>query len=192
MNETIKLGLVLLIVTAVAGGVLAGVNGVTAPVIAEMERQKSFGAMLEIFTEADDFLPVDQALLAEITSANSFVIEVMEAKKGDETIGFAMKAKSGGYGGDLITQLGINLDGTMAGMKVLQQSETPGLGSRIVDDPAFAASFAGKNITNGLSAVEAPSADNEVMALSGATVSTSGVMAGINGAIEVFNNFLAN
>ena len=191
MNETIKLGLVLLLVTAIAGGILAGVNGVTEPVIAEMERQKTFSAMLEIFTEADDFLPVDEALLAEIASANTFVIEVMEAKKGDETIGFAMKAKSGGYGGDLITQIGINLDGTMAGIKILQQSETPGLGSRIVDDPAFAASFAGKNTASGLSAVKAPSAENEVMALSGATVSTNGIMVGVNGAVEVFNNFLA-
>ena len=191
MNETIKLGLVLLLVTAIAGGILAGVNGITAPVIAEMERQNSFGAMLEIFTEADDFLPVDEVLLAEITSNNSFVIEVMEAKKAEETIGYAMKSKSGGYSGDLITQIGINLDGTMAGIKVLQQTETPGLGSRIVDDPDFAASFAGKNTASGLSAVEAPSADNEVMALSGATVSTNGIMDGVNSAVEVFNNFLA-
>lgn len=192
MNETIKLGLVLLIVTAVAGGVLAGVNSVTYPVIAERERQESFGALLEIFTEADDFLPIDESLLAEITSSNSFVTEVMEAKKGEETIGYAMKVKTGGYGGDIIIQLGVNLDSTLAGLKVMQQSETPGLGSRIVDDPSFAASFAGKSFASGLSAVGSPSADNEVMALSGATVSTNGVLAGVNGAIEAYNNFLAN
>ena len=192
MNETLKLGLVLLLVTAIAGGVLAGVNSVTAPVIAERQRQESFGALLEIFSEADDFLPIDEALLSEITSSNNFVTEVMEAKKGDETIGYAMKTKSGGYGGDIIIQLGINLDSTLAGIKVMQQSETPGLGSRIVDEPAFAASFAGKSFASGLSAVGTPSADNEVMALSGATVSTNGVLAGVNGAIEAFNSFLNN
>lgn len=192
MNETIKLGLVLLLVAAIAGGVLAGVNSVTAPVIAERQRQESFGALLEIFSEADDFLPIDEALLAEITSSNSFVTEIMEAKKSGETIGYAMKTKSGGYGGDIITQIGINLDSTIAGIKVMQQSETPGLGSRIVDEPAFADSFAGKNFASGLSAVGTPTTDNEVMALSGATVSTNGVMAGVNGAIEAFNSFLNN
>lgn len=192
MNETIKLGLVLLLVAAIAGGVLAGVNSVTAPVIAERERQESFGALLEIFSEADDFLPIDEALLAEITASNSFVTEVMEAKKDGETIGYAMKTKSGGYGGDIITQIGINIDSTIAGIKVMQQSETPGLGSRIVDEPAFAASFAGKDFTSGLAAVGSPMANNEVMALSGATVSTNGVMAGVNGAIEAFNSFLNN
>ena len=40
MNETIKLGLILLIITAVAGGVLAVSNSFTAPIIAEIENKE--------------------------------------------------------------------------------------------------------------------------------------------------------
>lgn len=192
MKETIKLGLVLLLVTAIAGGVLAFSNSITAPIIAEIEKAGSFGAFGEIFPEADDFVAIDESKLAEIMAANRFVTEVYEAKAGDEIIGYAFKTVSGGYGGDIVMVSGIAMDKTLTGIRVIEHSETPNLGARIVDDPAFAESFIGKNIEDGVVATGAPSADNEVMALTGATASTDGVVFGVNGAREAFLNFLAN
>lgn len=192
MKETIKLGLVLLLVSAVAGGVLAISNNITAPIIAEIEKAGSFGALGELFPEANDFVPIDEGLLAEIMAANRFVIEVYEAKNGDDLLGYAFKTVSGGYGGDIVTLSGITMDGTLTGIRVIEQSETPNLGARIADDPAFAESFEGKNLENPLVATAAPSADNEVMALTGATSSTDGVLFGVNGAREAFLDFLAN
>lgn len=193
MKETIKLGLVLLLVTAIAGGVLAASNEITAPIIAEIEKAGSFGALADIFTEANDFVAIDEAKLAEIMAENRFVQEVFEAKKDEEIIGYAFKTKSGGYGGDINMISGINLDGTMAGISVVEpMSETKGLGSRIVDDPNFAESFVGKDASGELVPSAAPAGDNEVMLLSGATVSTEGVLYGVNGAIEAFLNFLSN
>ena len=191
MNETVKLGFILLLFTAIAGGVLAFSNNVTAPIIAEQEKAGSFGALAEIFTEADDFVPLDEAKLAEITAENIFVQEVFEAKLGEETIGYAFKTKSGGYGGDLIVISGFALDGSITGLRVVENSETPGLGSRVVDDPAFSASFEGKSAANPLVPVPAPAAENEVQLLSGATVSSEGVLYGVNGAREAFVNYLS-
>lgn len=191
MKETIKLGLILFIITAVSAGVLALSNYITAPVIAEIERQGSFGALGEIFPEANDFQPIDEGKLSEIQADNIFVIEVNQALNDEELIGYAIKARSGGYGGEMFTIVGINIDGTIAGIKVVEHSETPGLGSK-VEGEDFTNSFVGKSTANEIVAVGAPSADNEVLLLSGATVSTDGVLYGVNGARDAFVNFLAN
>lgn len=192
MKETIKLGLVLLLITAISGGVLAVSNNITAPIIAEIEKAGSFGAFGEIFPEADDFVAIDEGKLAEIMAENRFVLEVYEAKSGDEIIGYAFKTKSGGFGGDIFMISGISMDSTLTGIRVVEMGETPGLGARIVDEPSFQESFVGKSIENELVATEAHSGDNEVMLLSGATVSTEGVLFGVNGAREAFLKFLTN
>lgn len=192
MNETIKLGLVLLLVTAIAGGILAGVNGMTAPVIAEMERQASFGALLEIFPEANDFIEPEASALEEIKSTNPAVFEVYQAVKDGEELGYAIKTLSAGYGGDITTLIGIKNEGTIAGLRVLVQTETKGLGTRIVDDLAFRDSFLDKNGLASLTPVKEPSADDEVLMLSGATVSTEAVLKGVNDAIDAYVNYLSN
>lgn len=192
MNETLKLGLVLLLVTAVAGGILAGVNSVTAPVIAEREKQESFGALLEIFTEGNDFVEVDEAALAEVKSAYPSITAVTEALKDGENIGYAFNVKTGGYGGDITTLVGVNADGSIAGMKVLVMTETAGLGSRIVDDPSFAQSFTGKGVGGSVTPVRSGAGENEVMLLSGATVSTNAVVKGVNDALAAFSSNLNN
>lgn len=192
MNQTIKFGAVLLVCGAISGGILSFSNSMTSPIIEERAKAGSFGAYQELFTEADDFLPIDEAKLAEITASNMFVQEIFEAKLGEETIGYAFKTKSGGYGGDLITVSGFTLDGVITGIKVITNSETPGLGTRVVEDPTYATSYVGKSAASELVVVASPSADNEVQLLSGATVSSEGVLAGVNGAREAFVNSLSN
>jgi electron transport complex protein RnfG len=191
MKETIKLGFILLLVTAIAGGILAGVNGVTAPVIAEMEKQASFGALLEIFPEANDFIEVEASLLEEIKTTNGSVFELFKAVKDEEELGYAIKTLSAGYGGDITTLIGVKSEGTIAGLRVLVNSETKGLGTRIVDDLAFRESFLDKNALGSLTPVKEPSADDEVMLLSGATVSTDAVLKGVNDALDAYANYLA-
>ncbi len=192
MKETLKLGFVLLLVTAIAGGILAGVNGVTAPVIAEMERKESFAALLEIFPEANDFIAVEDDLLEEVKTTNKSVFEVYKALKDGEELGYAFKTLSAGYGGDITSLIGINKEGTISGLRVLVMSETKGLGSRIVDDLEFRESFIDKNALGSLIPVEKPSADNEVMLLSGATTSTDAVLKGVNDALDVYAKYFSN
>ncbi len=190
MKETLKLGLILLLITAVSAGVLASAHNVTGPIIAEMERQQSFGALVEIFTEADDFIPVEETKLAEIKNVSKFVKEVFEAKSNGEVIGYAIKTDSGGYGGDITVITGINSDATLAGIKIVGNSETPNIGTRILE-PNFTDSFKEKSAAGDLTAVGSPSADNEILLLSGATVSTYGVLTGVNAANLVFNQLLS-
>ncbi len=190
MKETLKLGIILLIITAVSAGVLATAHNVTGPIIAEMERQESFGALVEIFSNADDFQPLEDSKFEEIKDAHGMVREIFEAKKGDEVVGYAVKTAAGGYGGDIIGITGINTDGTVAGIKIVSNSETPNIGTRILEE-GFINSFKEKSAAGDLKAVAAPSADDEILLLSGATVSTYAVLVGVNEANLVYNQYLS-
>lgn len=192
MNETIKLGLILLVVAAIAGGVLAFTNSITAPIIAEQEMEGTFGAFLEIFPDADDFIAIDDGLLSEITSSYENVVEVFEVMEGDTVTGYAFNTSSGGYGGPITTISGFNLDGTIQGIRVTENSETPNLGTVVADDPAFRESFEGNSTSEPLVSVGSPAAENEVLLMSGATVSTDGVVNGVNAAREAFEENFNN
>lgn len=192
MRETIKLGIVLLLFTAISAGVLAISNEFTAPIIAEYDKQESFGALIEIFgDEADDFEEIDEDLLNQLQETYPEIREVHKALKGDEIVGYALRSVTTGYGGDVATIAGILMEGNFAGIRVVDNSETPNLGTLIEEEP-FTSTFEGKTITEALTAVADPSADNEVLMLSGATVSTGAVVTGVNKAREAFIEFLSD
>lgn len=191
MKETIKLGITLLLITAISGAVLAVTNSFTGPIIEEIRREASFSALREIFPDAEDFQPLEEDELADIMAKNEVVREINQALDGDAVVGYAFKVVTGGYGGDVATMVGIHADGTIAGIKVVENSETPNLGTKI-EDKSFTDSFKEKATDSELMYVDNPSADNEVQAISGATVSTKAVVKGVNGAREVFVEFFSN
>ncbi len=192
MNQTVKFGLVLLIFGAISGGVLAFSNSKTAPIIEKRAAEESVKAYKELFKDADEVIAIDEGKLAEIKAENTFVLEVFEAKKSGEIIGYAFKTKSSGYGGDIITASAFNVDGTISGIKILANSETPGLGTKVVEDPSYGASYVGKSVANDLVLAASPAGDNEIQLLSGATISSNGVMTGVNEARKVYLNYFTD
>lgn len=186
MKETIKLGLILFIFTAIAGGVLALTNGFTAPIIAEIEKETSFKAVMELFPEADDFKEVDEELLLEIRKKHDPIIEAQEVLKAEETIGYSFKTESSGYGDSPIVAItGIKIDGSIAGIDVVTHSETPGFGQAI-EEESYKATYKGKLTQTELIPVENPQAENEVMLITGSTISSEGILTGINAAREAY------
>ena len=191
MKETVKLGLVLFIFTAIAGGILALTNGFTAPIIAEIEKEASFKAIMELFPEADDFKEIDEALLEDVKEKHAPIVEAQEILKGGEIIGYSFKTESSGYGDSPIVAItGIKSDGTVAGIDVVSHSETPGFGKSIEEDE-FQDHFKEKSTESEIIAVESPAAENEIMGISGSTISTEGILNGINAAREAYiENFV--
>lgn len=181
MKETIRLGVILMLITVVSAGVLAISNNLTKDRIAELEMAGSLESLKEIFGDSADFKPLDEGKLDEIKASTSSVVEIFEAYNGDTLIGYAIKHITKGFGGDLLLMTGFNLDGTVAGLDVLEHSETPGLGDR-ADDPEFRNRFVGLSTASEIT----------VEALSGATVTTNAVLSGVNQVREVFNNQLSN
>ncbi len=186
MKETIKLGLVLFIFTAIAGGVLALTNGFTAPIIAEIEKEASFEALTELFPEADDFKEIDEELLTHYKGIHAPIVDGHEILREGEIIGYSFKTESAGYGDSPIVAItGINIDGSIAGIDVVTHSETPGFGQAI-EEESYKETYKGKSTQTELIPVENPQAENEVMLITGSTISSKGILIGINAAREVF------
>lgn len=191
MNETLKLGLILLLITVISAGVLAVSNNITAERIAEADKIANEQAQKEIVAEADEFRTLDENKLKEIQNANSNILEISEAYSNGTLVGYTIKSVSSGYGGDVVMITGFSLEGKITGMKVLNHSETPGLGANSTKS-YFSDSFKNKSVTNELYASKNPSGESEVQALTSATITTNAVLAGVNAAREVFVSKLVN
>ena len=72
-------------------------------------------------------------------------LEVYPAKKGDEIVGYAVNAYTNkGFSGKITLMAGFKPDGTIINITVLNQKETPGLGTKMTE-PGFKDQFNGKN-----------------------------------------------
>lgn len=180
MKETIKLGVILMIISIVSAGVLAISNNITSPKIAEQEVAGSLEALKGIFGDLD-FKVLDESKLTEIKNSYASVSDIYVAYNGDTLVGYAIKHTTKGFGGDIVLLTGFNIDGTVAGLQVLQHSETPGLGAR-AEEEEFRNQFIGLSTSSEIT----------VEGLSGATITTDGVLSGVNEVREIFNNELSN
>ncbi|NOY69027.1 MAG: FMN-binding protein [Deltaproteobacteria bacterium] len=118
---------------------------------------------------------------------------VFAARVGSRSVGYVVKATGQGYA-DKIDVL-IGLDGALnkiTGIFILGQKETPGLGAKMVD-PAWRAQFTGKLTDKPLKVVKTKAhAENEIDAITGATISSRSLCAIINQAVHDVRGPLAS
>jgi electron transport complex protein RnfG len=112
---------------------------------------------------------------------------IYQATAGGELIGYAVRVVTTGYGGDIKLLVGIGPDlERITGMEVVEHAETPGLGGKI-DGAPFKQQFEGLQPREDISYIKGGSAqkeENEIEAISGATISTKAVVNGINRTLE--------
>ncbi|TQQ84117.1 RnfABCDGE type electron transport complex subunit G [Peptacetobacter hominis] len=185
MNSMVKVGGTLLIICAVASFLLAGTNKITAPVIEQRNIRANNELRQAVLPDATDFKQVDASQFSG--AGDGLVVEAYEGLNGSETVGYTFKATPSGYGGAIEVIVGISLDGTITGVDIGNMSETAGLGAKASED-AFKGQYAGKAIATPLEVSKGSvSADNQILAISGATITSTAVTNGVNAAIDVFN-----
>ena len=184
MKDILKLGVTLFAICAVAALVLGVTNNITAPVIEERNIQASNEARKIVLPEADEF--------KELDGMNSdIVLEVYEGIKDGQVIGYTIKTSSKGYGGAIELMVGISKDGKITGVEIGNHSETPGLGSKATE-PMFKNQYVDKDVLNSLLVVKgSTNNDNEISAISGATITSNGVTNGVNAAMKIYNEKLS-
>ena len=171
----IKTGIVLFLITGIAALILASVNSVTAPMIAENETKKQMTAMTTVLPDAEKF---DE--LADVAKDNG-ILGIYEGKKADETVGYAVLVESMGYGGAISMVVGVDLEDKITGIDITSQSETPGLGANCTKDE-FKNQFTGK--TSEITVVKSNSKDNQIDAMTSATITSKAVTKGVNAAVD--------
>lgn len=195
-NKIIKDALALTLITLVAGVALGGVYEITKDPIAKQEAQAKAEAYEQVFTDAAAFeeVKMDDTLIQTIRDqldqegykAQS-IEEVMRAEdQSGETLGYAFTVvTSEGYGGDIRFSMGVQNDGTLNGISILSIGETAGLGMN-ADTPAFKNQFVGKQVEKLQYTKNGATQDDEINAISGATVTTNAMTNGVNAGLCAF------
>ena len=179
MKNIIKNALILTLITLVAGTALAFVYSITKEPIAQADKKATAEAYQTVFKDAETFEELELSDYKD--ENNSTVSAVSSAKSGDKIIGYVMTVASKGYGGDIKLAMGIDLQGNLTGISILDASnETPGLGAKVQDD-SFTAQFKG---------VTFDKLDTDVDAISGATYSSKGVKNAVTAGFNYFNENL--
>ncbi len=194
-NTILKDAIILTIITLIAGGLLGLVYEVTKKPIANQQEKAKQEAYKAVFKDADSFqvcVEAEDGELADALKEQGFVAqkinEVMKAKDvSGETLGYAVNVTtSEGYGGDITFSMGIQLDGTLNGISILSISETAGLGMNATKDE-FKNQFSDKNAEAFEVTKSGAVAENEINAISGATITSKAVTGGVNAGICAFN-----
>ncbi|HYF82567.1 MAG TPA: RnfABCDGE type electron transport complex subunit G [Clostridia bacterium] len=186
MRDYIRLAGVLLLVCAIAAAGLGYTNAVTYEKIQEQLVIASDEARKTVLPGADAFEKLDDSTFSALKSNDKykFVTEIYTAKAGGSIIGYAVKVAPKGYAGAIDVVVGVTADGSVQGIKVGNNNETPGLGKNAAT-PKFQDQFGGKTWGNPINVIKSGTPkDNEIAALAGATITSRAIADGVNQALE--------
>lgn len=187
----IKLTVTLFITCVIVAAALGFVNQLTAPNIAAINKEKTEAAMKAVVADPDnstfsDALELTDDMTAAATSAGGTLTEAYQVTANGADAGYAFKVVASGSQGNIEMMVGVDADGVVTGVSIVSNSETAGIGSKVMNNEPLANGtpvldqFIGKSAADGTLTV-----GSNVDAISGATVSSRGVTTGVNAALAV-------
>ncbi|MDE5804452.1 MAG: RnfABCDGE type electron transport complex subunit G [Lachnospiraceae bacterium] len=195
---------ILFAITLLAGIALGFVYELTKEPIAHQQELKVQRACAEVFSQAAAFKEVNpmelpsalgsglQIAVAEQHNAEmgTEVGEVYRALSQDGSLmGYVLKVTTKeGYGGNIELMVGITMEGSISGISILSISETPGLGMQAGD--VLVPQFAGRTAEAFVYTKTGAAAENEIDAISGATITTRAVTNAVNAGLFYFEVLL--
>lgn len=186
MRDILKPGIALLVIAAIAAGILGYVNSITAEPIAKAELNATTQAVAEVLPEVDsDSLTKDDVKTVEdFDGVTSYVVA---KDKSGEVIGYAISTVSNGFSAGYKLMFGVDLEGKITGLSVVDCSnETPGLGANVKTDEKFRNQFVGKEGTE----IKVTKDGGDIDSLTGATITSRATANAANTAIDFFNKNL--
>ena len=194
-----KDALILFAITLVAGACLGGVYTVTKEPIAAAQLEAKKEAYRTVLADAADFRADDYAAAIEKANAelsglsygNVMIDECVTGVDGSGSLlGYVVTATSkDGYGGNITVSVGITSEGEVKGIEFLTLAETAGLGMN-ANQPEWKAQYANKTVDEFTVTKSGASADNEIDAISGATITSRAVTGAVNSALYFVRNCL--
>ena len=149
MESTLRnMVLSLTLISLGASAALGFVYEMTKEPIATALLNKKIEAIKQVVPEFTNN-PNDEMFMLPTGEGDS--LEVYPAKNGDQVVGYAIKSyTNNGFSGYIGFMVGFTPDGAIYNVNVLEQKETPGLGTKMVPDgtpekPEFKDQFKGKN-----------------------------------------------
>lgn len=179
MRDIVKLGLILFAFGVVSALLLGMTYQVTLDPITQSRLLEDQQNQQMVVPEADDFSPLEPALLEKIKADYPAILDIVTATKGGTPLGYVVKSATNGFGGQMEVMVGVDSQGTLSGIRLGNHAETPGLGDNAAK-PEFYEQFPGKNILSGIGVNKGEPGDNEIQAITGATVTSRAVVDAVN------------
>lgn len=164
-------------ITLVAAAALAGVYLLTKGSIEEQKTAKQTAAISAV-------LPAHERIAEPETVQG---LTVHKAYTGDTFAGAAVETEADGFGGKIRLMVGFDAESNIVGYEVLEQAETPGLGTHIVEWFKNAEK-AGQNIIGrkATGSMTVSKDGGDVDAITAATISSRAFLLAVNKAYEAY------
>ena len=184
-------------VTALSGFLIVTVYQATKPAIEENKRLAIQKTVLEVIkgaTAYKHFVINDKGELLAAAPGLKGTNVYAGYDAGGKLTGLAAEGRAQGYSGAVETIYAYTPScQCITGVKVIKQTETPGLGDKVITNKDFVANFdkldatvKGDALANAIVAVKHGSKKNpwEIDAISGATISSKAIAKGLNGSAQ--------
>ncbi len=171
------------ITCAVSAAGLSATYAATSERIAEQERAAEERALKAVLPAAGEFETLDEGVLEDAReAAGDTPVDALYVGKdaAGDPIGWGIRVGPRGYGGPIRMVVGVDRDGKVSGISIVTANETPGLGSRVLEDASYLDGFVGVEVR------EAESSLRRIDAITGATKTSNGVEKGVVAAGAVF------
>jgi electron transport complex protein RnfG len=186
MRDIAKTTVPLFIICICTGLCLAFVNHVTKGPIEARAKQDIEEKKKAVLPAAQSF---EKIAKTELADGSGLIIEASKGTDGGKTAGYVFIAEPKGYGGAMIVTIGIDAAGKITGVKLGDNKETPGLGTKAGEEP-FITQFSGKTVSEQITLVKKPPSGNQIQAISGATISSRAITAAVQAAAVCAKNLI--
>ena len=170
VKYVLRLALILLAITAVVAALLAFVNSVTAPVIEKLNAEKTQQAIEAVLPGGGESV--------DFTDASGLVSVVYKGEAG-----YAVQVAPAGFDGPITMMVGVDFDGNVLGISIIKHTETAGLGAVAAATTSAGEAFRG-NFVGKAGSVAVTKDGGEIDAITGATITSRAVCAGVNAALD--------
>ena len=187
----LRLGCILAVYAVVACVMLAFVYAGTSKIIAVRVEADQQAALKEIFPDADSFEPVKGVASPDssVTIESAYL-----AKRGEATVGMALKLSRASYSGPIVLLAGVSVDKRITGVKIMEHSDTPGLGANAASPSyyvdrsrgiTFYGQFAEKSVSDPFMVKD------DVVAITASTITSKAVAAAVKAAGQAASEWLS-
>lgn len=200
MSKIIKDAIILTIITLAAGFGLGFVHDITVVPIEKANNEKKQRAYQAVMPDAKSFdsVDVDSSKMDAVVSAGfekQTVKEIVEGKdEAGNGIGYVLTVVSNqGFGGPIEMSVGVSSteNGKITGLDFLSMSESPGLGDNAKKPEFKDVNFKDKVVEKFTVVKGSASSDDQVVAITGATISSEAVTQGVNAALLYYKDALS-
>ena len=162
-------------------------NMLTADKIEAITKQKTETALAKVVSASEcEFPPIEdipQEVIDAASAQGGKLTEVYEILVSGENAGYAFKVTASGSQGNIVMIVGVDADLAVTGVSIVSNSETAGIGSKVMNNEATSAGTGALDQFVGKSGAGTLVVKQNIDAVTGATVSTKGVTKGVNAAL---------